>query len=133
MHFIQNVSYTNITNGSHMDPGINSCLIQIVDPSMEFPTPLYKFKEIHQFKFLDIEETSLGSPTQEHARKLVEILKNAKENQMTVIVHCVAGICRSGAVTEVGVMMGFEDTKTHRQPNLLLKKLMMKELGWTYD
>jgi hypothetical protein len=30
-------------------------------------------------------------------------------------------------------MMGFEDTKKHRVPNTLVKKLMMKKLGWTYD
>jgi hypothetical protein len=44
-----------------------------------------------------------------------------------------AGICRSGAVTEVGVMLGFNDTEKFRSPNLLVKHRMMKKLGWTYD
>jgi hypothetical protein len=52
---------------------------------------------------------------------------------MNVVVHCFAGICRSGAVTEVGVMMGFEDTGRFRAPNLLVKHRMMRALGWTYD
>jgi predicted protein tyrosine phosphatase len=52
---------------------------------------------------------------------------------MDVIVHCFAGICRSGAVCELGVMMGFQDTERFRQPNLLVKNRMMKALGWTYD
>ena len=52
---------------------------------------------------------------------------------MDVIVHCVAGVCRSGAVCEVGVMMGFDDTEDFRSPNLLVKHKMMKILGWTYD
>jgi hypothetical protein len=52
---------------------------------------------------------------------------------MNVVVHCYAGICRSGAVCEVGVMMGFQDTGRFRSPNLLVKHGMMRALGWTYD
>jgi hypothetical protein len=52
---------------------------------------------------------------------------------MNVIVHCVAGVCRSGAVCEVGVMLGFDDTEAFRSPNLLVKHRMMRCLGWTYD
>jgi hypothetical protein len=52
---------------------------------------------------------------------------------MNVVVHCVAGVCRSGAVCEVGVMMGFRDTEEFRAPNLMVKHKMMKVLGWTYD
>jgi hypothetical protein len=36
-------------------------------------------------------------------------------------------------VTEVGVMMGFDDAEAFRSPNLLVKHKMMKKLGWTYD
>ena len=64
---------------------------------------------------------------------LVQHLELALEQNMNVIVHCHAGICRSGAVAEVGIMMGFEDTKTHRIPNLLVKFNMMKFLGWVYE
>jgi hypothetical protein len=52
---------------------------------------------------------------------------------MNVVVYCVAGVCRSGAVCEVGVMMGFDDCEGFRSPNLLVKHKMMKNLGWTYD
>jgi rhodanese-related sulfurtransferase len=52
---------------------------------------------------------------------------------MNVVVHCHAGICRSGAVCEVGVMMGFTDCERFRAPNLLVKHKMMRVLGWTYD
>lgn len=40
--WIENVSLENIGCGHHFDPGINSMLIQIVDPDMEFPTPILK-------------------------------------------------------------------------------------------
>lgn len=144
--WIENVSLADIKNGRHIDAGPNSMLIQIVDPAMEFPAPRWHFKEVHQFEFLDIEEdgmTNFGDGkmvdasefaiTQDQADQLVALLEHAMEKRMNVVVHCVAGVCRSGAVCEVGVMMGFRDAEAFRSPNLLVKHKMMKKLGWTYD
>ena len=135
--WIQNVSMSDIRRGHHIDPGINAMLIQIVDPCMEFPTPAHKFKEVHQFEFLDLERDDKWGEefkvTDDQAAELVRLLQHALDNHMDVIVHCVAGVCRSGAVCEVGVMMGFQDTEDFRSPNLMVKHKMMKVLGWTYD
>lgn len=135
--WIQNVALADITKGHHINPGINAMLIQIVDPAMEFPKPLYEFRETHQFEFLDLEKDDPWGEdfkiTDDQAQTLVELLQHAKENHMNVIVHCVAGVCRSGAVCEIGVMLGFDDTEVFRSPNLLVKHKMMKYLGWTYD
>jgi len=135
--WIQNVALSDITKGFHINPGDNAMLIQIVDPAMEFPTPLYKFKEVHQFEFLDLEVNDPWGEefkvTDVQAKQLVDLLLKAYGQRMNVIVHCVAGVCRSGAVCEVGVMLGFEDTEVFRSPNLMVKHLMMKQLGWTYD
>lgn len=138
MAWIQNVSMSDVAKGLHYAVKPNNVLIQIVDPDMEFPVPKYNFKEVHQFKFLDVEagddvmsESDRCSP--EQAKQIVNILRKAQENNSDVVVHCVAGVCRSGAVCEVGVMMGFDDTGVWRIPNLLVKHLLMKELGWTYE
>lgn len=136
--WIQNVALSDIQKGFHINPGENAMLIQIVDPCMEFPTPKYDFKEVHKFEFLDLEKDDMPSAeefkiTDNQARDLVILLDYARTNRMNVIVHCVAGVCRSGAVCEVGVMMGFDDTEVFRSPNLLVKHKMMKALGWTYD
>ena len=146
MPWIQNVSMKDIKQGAHIEAGENSMLIQIVDPAYEFPTPLKTFKEVHQFEFLDIEKDGLTNDgsgnwidmsefavTDEQAQQLVTLLQKALDNRMNVVVHCHAGVCRSGAVAEVGVMMGFSDSKSFRSPNLLVKHKMMKSLGWTYD
>jgi predicted protein tyrosine phosphatase len=137
MPWIQNVALSDIPKGHHIHVGKNAMLIQIVDPAMEFPTPLYKFKEIHQFEFLDLERDDEFAEefkvTDEQATELVRLLQHALDNHMDVVVHCVAGVCRSGAVCEVGVMMGFQDTEVFRSPNLLVKHKMMKVLGWSYD
>lgn len=135
--WIQNVSLSDIPRGFHFDPGINAMLIQIVDPAMEFPTPKYQFREVHQFEFLDLEESDDFAEefkvTDEQAQQLVDLLKKALDNRMNVVVHCVAGVCRSGAVCEIGVMMGFRDPEVYRSPNLMVKHKMMKVLGWTYE
>jgi predicted protein tyrosine phosphatase len=144
--WIQNVSLTDVKNGYHFDAGINSMLIQICDPPGDFPTPKYQFREVHQFDFLDIEKDGMTNNgdgewtdmsefaiTDEQAAELARLLRHALDNRMNVVVHCHAGVCRSGAVCEVGVMMGFRDTEMFRNPNLLVKHKMMKALGWQYD
>lgn len=138
MPWIQNVSMGDIKKGLHIQPGENAMLIQITDPPGDFPTPKYAFKEVHQFQFLDVEKNDFVLDeemrcSQEQADELVCLLQHALTNRMNVIVHCHAGVCRSGAVCEVGVMLGFDDTEVFRSPNLLVKHRMMKALGWTYD
>ena len=132
--WIQNVSMADVRRGDHMNPGIRSALIQIVDPDMDHPVPEFDFgNHVYQFKFLDVEDESEFSIKHNDADKLVQILSECLEQERNVIVHCVAGVCRSGAVCEVGIMMGFRDTNAYRQPNMLVKHKMMKVLGWTYD
>lgn len=128
MQFIQNVSFDDVRKAWHYDPGPNSVLIQIVDPDMNFPTPLFNFKETHQFKFLDIEEDHPWAIDEKQAQEIADILMKAKNARSNVIVHCVAGICRSGAVAEAGVALGFADTETYRHPNLRVKSMVMKHL-----
>ena len=137
MPWIQNVALADVPKGHHIRVEANSMLIQIVDPAMEFPTPKHQFKEVHQFEFLDLEkDDKYGEEfkiTDAQAEQLVALLQHALANRMDVVVHCVAGVCRSGAVCEVGIMMGFQDTEVFRSPNLMVKHKMMKVLGWTYD
>lgn len=140
--WIENVSLGDIQNGYHYDAGINSMLIQIVDPDMDFPTPKHEFRRVYQFKFLDVEDPVYVNPlstefdvkhadaiTNEDAKGIAQALKEAWDNGMNVVVHCHAGVCRSGAVAEVGVMLGFRDTEKFRAPNLMVKKKLMYQLG----
>ena len=137
VRFIENVSKSDVFNGHHYDAGINSMLIRIQDPATEFGKIKYPFKEVHEFEFLDAEDED-GFPDEckiqdEQAAELVRLLKYAQEKHMNVVVHCHAGICRSGAVVEVATMMGFTPTDRYRQPNVRVKTKMMRVLGLTYD
>jgi predicted protein tyrosine phosphatase len=111
-------------------------LISITDPAGWKPKRKHDFKEVHEFEFLDAEDKD-GFPDEckiqdEQAEQLVALLNRALEKRMNVVVHCYAGICRSGAVVEVATMMGFTPTDRFRQPNLRVKKKMMQVLGLTY-
>jgi predicted protein tyrosine phosphatase len=137
LRFIENVAAADVTNGHHMDAGPNAMLISITDPAGWRPTAKFPFKERHDFEFLDAEDSD-GFPDEakisdEQAADLVRLLQHALDNSMNVVVHCMSGICRSGAVVEVATMMGFADCERFRQPNLRVKHKMMKVLEWTYD
>lgn len=137
MPWIENVAAADIPTGFHHDVGPNSMLISICDPAGWKPEAKQQFKERHNFEFLDAEdddrEPEESKITDAQAEQIVELLQRALENRMNVVVHCTAGICRSGAVVEVGVMMGFDDCEKYRQPNLRVKHKLMKQLGWTYN
>jgi predicted protein tyrosine phosphatase len=135
MPWIENVAAIDVTKRHHHEAGENSMLISITDPAGWRPEAMHTFKERHDFEFLDADsgfpEECLISDAQ--AQEIVRLLQHAQANSMNVVVHCTAGLCRSGAVAEVGVMMGFGDTERTRIPNIRVKHKMMKALGWTYD
>lgn len=137
IRWIENVSMSDIHLGHHSDLGVNTMLIRIQDPATEFCPTKHQFKEVHCFEFLDAEDGDGFDEdfkiSDEQAEQLVDLLKHALDKSMNVLVHCHAGICRSGAVVEVGSMMGFTATEKLRIPNLRVKHKMMKALGWTYD
>lgn len=135
MTFIENCSLANILKGNHYDAPI---LIQIVDPDAEFPQPFHTFEQVHQFKFLDLEQSDdcindKWKISDQQALDIIKILTAALDNKQSVIVHCTMGVCRSGAVAEVGVMMGFDDAERWRIPNTLVKQKLMAANGWRYE
>jgi predicted protein tyrosine phosphatase len=138
MPWIENVAAADVPMGYHHNAGPNSMLIQIMDPASSWwPQPVHDFKETHRFEFLDAEDAD-GFPdeakiTDEQAQEIVRLLRHALKKRMNVVVHCMAGLCRSGAVAEVGIMMGFQDAERTRIPNLRVKHKLMSALGWTYD
>ena len=138
MPWIENVAAADVPMRFHHEAGENSMLIQIMDPAPTWwPTPAHEFREVHRFEFMDVERDDKwpdeAKITPAQAEEIVRLLKHALDNRMNVVVHCMAGLCRSGAVAEVGVMMGFDDTERFRSPNLMVKHSLMRALGWTHD
>jgi predicted protein tyrosine phosphatase len=139
IRWIENASKQDVALGFHMDAGTNAMLIRIQDPATEFGKikHAHMFKEVHEFEFLDAEDADGFEDeckiSDEQAQQLVNLLQHALDRSMNVVVHCHAGICRSGAVVEVATMIGFTPVDKYRQPNLRVKHRMMKVLGLTYD
>lgn len=137
IRWIENCSMSDIHLGHHSDLGENTMLIRISDPAYGFHPTKYTFKEVYEFEFLDAEDEDNFDDdfkiNDEQAKTLVALLVRALDKNMNVLVHCHAGICRSGAVTEVGTMIGFTATERYRQPNLRVKRKMMKALGYGYE
>lgn len=138
MPWIENCAADDIPRAYHHDAGPNSMLIQITDPASWRPVPLHKFKEIHHFEFLDIEDDDEPDDPEMfiqewQAKELVQLLKHALENRMNVVVHCFAGVSRSAAIAQVGINMGFNEVEKFRSPNTRVMRLMMAELGLPYE
>lgn len=131
--WVENISLKDIQTGNHFDAGENSILIQIVAPSVEFPTPRYKFKEVHRFIFEDLEEHDTFLPeelkiTDAQAMDIAQILGDAMSNRSNIVVHCEAGLSRSGAIVDVAELMGFTAVDNPRIPNELVKRKVLEAL-----
>ena len=110
------------------NPPTSGVVISIRDPGNTY-TSLYndidklvgpKIIPIYAF---DVNDEIPGCLTDADAFKIANILLEESAAGNDVIVHCTAGICRSGAVAEVGMMVGlFDKVRTHRQPNTLFKR-----------
>lgn len=129
MPFIENVSLANVKAGYHYDPGPSGILIQIVNPDADFPPPAFSFGDVHRFRFADTGTPGPDAIQEEDAEALVRILRDALSANRSIIVHCHAGVCRSGAVAEVGCLMGFQETGAFRAPNLLVKGRLLVALN----
>lgn len=135
--WIENVAASDVSTGYHYACGDNAMLISITDPAGWKPKKHHTFKEIHEFEFLDAEDEDdfpdEAKISDEQAEQIVALLKHALNQHMNVVVHCYAGICRSGAVVEVATKMGFTPTDRFRDPNKRVLSKMMKALGVTYE
>ena len=87
------------------------------------------FHIVYNFHFNDTDNDDKGI-TKEQAVHIAAILEESLKHGRDVFVHCTAGICRSGAVVECGVVLGFKDTGKRRQPNVRVKTMILKEMGF---
>lgn len=130
--FIQNVSMLAVTKGLHYYVPHKTALIQLQDfyGVLKFAEPIYPFVKVLQLRFDDDDIPNLESNiTSGQAKSIAGFLKECFEDEINVVVHCHAGLCRSGAVAECGVILGFQDAEAIRIPNVLVKNLVLKELG----
>lgn len=137
MPFIQNVARSDVQKGNHKIPKGDSVWIQIADPDCDFIESKHQFTKQYRFKFLDLEDDQEYPESLKiseiDAEIIARVLENAILDNMDVIVNCHMGVSRSGAVCDVGVMLGFDDTGVFRAPNMLVKAKLLKALDMGFD
>ena len=129
--WITNTSRKNIESGNHVFVPDNTILISIRDICTELVEAPAEFMHIYNFEFQDSDDAELGIQVAQ-AEEMATVLEYAADVEINVVVNCVAGICRSGAVVEVGTMIGFRDLGAHRIPNVRVKTMLMQALGISY-
>lgn len=129
--WITNTSRRNIETGNHAFQPDNTILISIRDICTEPVEISEEFMNVYDFEFQDSDDAELGIQ-EAQAREMATILQACADLETNVVVNCVAGIYRSGAVVEVGTMIGFRDLGAHRIPNVRVKTMLMQALGLGY-
>jgi len=135
MSFVENIPKIDAERGFHIDPTVSpTIMIRIMDPGAWFEKCKYHdhFKMVNRFYFLDSDdETGIQ---EWDAIGIAQMIQTAKANNWNVIIHCHAGLCRSGAVTEVCKELGFTPVEGRpRQPNMLVLNRLRQALGLAYD
>lgn len=101
-------------------------LTEIVNPT----------QQSYAFAFLDVDECESDSISEADASLIVHTLMTAKANNEDVVVHCEAGISRSGAVAQFAIdHLGFqeevapnsEEGKHWRFPNSCVLAMLVQE------
>ena len=114
----------------------NAVAIRIADSDGEFYHTKWNkdFMKEHHFHFNDVEEpsayggSSRGLITEKQAFKIAQIIKECLEQNKHIIVHCMAGISRSGAVVEAARFYGFDVIEKYKIPNCAVKTRVIREL-----
>ncbi len=137
MTWIQNISLSNAIKGIHYFVPYKNVLIRIQDFGQTNFSPVAyddRFVEVHKFCFNDNDDPNdTSNITVDQAKQIANILRNCKDKGYNIVVHCIAGLCRSGAIADVAITFGFEDTETKKIPNMLVKNRIKEQLGMTVD
>ena len=98
----------------------------------DYPITAYPAATIHEFRFDDSEDENGITP--EIAKQIADILSYAVEHNENVVVHCVLGKQRSGAVAQAACAFWdtFEYKGKQTTQNVEVKKKILTALGY-YD
>lgn len=114
--------------------------IRIADSFDQLTEVANPAQQSYAFAFLDVDECESDSISEADASLIVHTLMTAKANNEDVVVHCEAGISRSGAVAQFAIdVLGFEDEKapdsvegeSWRLPNHCILNMLYKAHKFT--
>lgn len=138
--WIKNTDMASVYNGYEADlmkyKDFESIdLIQIfgILRTLDFPKPFKDIgviKKSYQFEFEDVDETDENFIERgiqpEQAIAIHNALMDAYNGNRNVIVHCFAGVSRSGAVVDYAQLLGFEPLPEYRARNEMVYSMLRK-------
>lgn len=102
MPTITRCSAAEFLAGIHPAPSPEAVAIQITDPCCAVPRAGNAYHALHHFEFADVvsihEPTGEFAITSQQAIRIAQVLRSALAEDRDVVVHCRAGIRRSGAI-----------------------------------
>lgn len=109
-------------------------LIQIQDVGTDFIETDFEFHRIYRFSFNDVNKDEDHFISESQIETISDRLLDCIDNGYNVIVHCHAGLCRSGAVVEAAKLLGMDvDENYPRIPNSDIFNALRKELLFFYS
>lgn len=135
MPYVQNVSFDDVKKLIIHNDCKNTLLISITDNDMPYPTHLgFDFWSAVYYQFLDVYGPEYKQAISEgQAKGIIQWLEFAKRHNKDVLVHCMMGINRSGAVREVAEILGFEVIGQKQGYNAYVKTKLMQAAGFGYE
>lgn len=84
---------------------------------------------ISYFSFADCNRNEINYLTDGDVKAITGVIRRAKENNKDLIVSCIAGLSRSGAIVQAAVDFGFMDAGSHRKANIDILLDIKSSLG----
>lgn len=145
-----NTSIENIEEGIMFPLNSKTILISIVDYNSnpaKIPN-INKYKNIFRFYFADITQEEMDflgkynelsdwakGINQNISKRIAKLLILAKKHKLDVIIHCSAGVSRSGAIAEILIqVLGYKESKLSniRSINKTVFLMILKNLKINY-
>lgn len=135
MPYVQNVSFDDVKKLIIYNDCKNTLLISITDNDMSYPTHLGGgFWSAVYYQFLDVDGPEYKQVISDgQAKGIIHWLEFAKRHNKDVLVHCMMGINRSGAVREVAEILGFEVIGQKQGYNAYVKTKLIQAAGLGYE
>lgn len=84
---------------------------------------------VDYFGFADCNRNEVNYLSGDDIESITSVIKRAKEDNKDLIVSCIAGLSRSGAVVQAAVDFGFIDAGSHRKANIDILLDLKSSLG----
>lgn len=135
MLYVQNVSFDDVKKLKYNNDCSNTLLISITDNDMQYPVDLGKgFWSAVYYQFLDVDGPQYKQGISEaQAKGIIEWLKFAQRHNKDILVHCMMGVNRSGAVREVAEILGFKVIGQKQGYNAYVKTKLIQAAGLGYE